>query len=256
MLPPHRQGVAIRGLTSACGAVAPGGDEAVEGGFRHRVMDAISAWHLRACPKAGAKTRFRDEADALTQQLSEYVYNLFESNVDIVLKYLRAGASRELVPTVNAQLIDSLCALFISLMPKAKLNLDPAAFDATCKVLQSMFYFSLIWSMGASIEEGHWPTFDEMLRDQINAANVKFPGGGDVHDYYVDLPDATFKPWKEIVPEFVYDPKASYFDMLVPTVDTVRYAFIFERSVDVMKPVLFTGHSGVGKSVVIADTNR
>ena len=37
------------------------GDEAVEGGFRHRVMDAISAWHLRACPKAGAN-RFRDRA--------------------------------------------------------------------------------------------------------------------------------------------------------------------------------------------------
>ena len=59
---------------------------------------------------------------------------------------------------------------------------------------------------------------------------------------------------KDVVPDFQYDPKAAFFSMLVPTIDTVRYAFIFERSVDVMKPVLFTGHSGVGKSVVIADT--
>ena len=71
-------------------------------------------------------------------------------------------------------------------------------------------------------------------------------------DYFVDLPDKAFKPWKEVVPDFAYDQKTPFFSMLVPTVDTVRYAFIFEHSVDVMKPVLFTGHSGVGKSVVVA----
>ena len=73
-----------------------------------------------------------------------------------------------------------------------------------------------------------------------------------MHDYFVDLPDKAFKPWKEVVPDFAYDQKTPFFSMLVPTVDTVRYAFIFEHSVDVMKPVLFTGHSGVGKSVVVA----
>ena len=91
-----------------------------------------------------------------------------------------------------------------------------------------------------------------------SAHGVAFPGGGDVHDYYVDLPNKDFKPWKDVVPDFEYDVKTPFFSMLVPTVDTVRYSFVFERSVDVMKPVLFTGHSGVGKSVVIAagDTFR
>ena len=188
----------------------------------------------------------------LTQQLTEFMMSLFEANIDVALSYVRAGASRELVPTVNSQLIESLCALFISLLPEAKLDLNAEAFDGTKKVITSIFYFCLIWSIGASIDETHWPTFDEMVREQIGNAGVSFPGGGDVHDYFVDLPDKAFKPWKEVVPDFAYDQKTPFFSMLVPTVDTVRYAFIFEHSVDVMKPVLFTGHSGVGKSVVVA----
>ena len=46
----------------------------------------------------------------------------------------------------------------------------------------------------------------------------------------------------------------SYFDMLVPTMNTVRCSYLLERSLNVSKPMLFTGHSGVGKSVVVADT--
>jgi hypothetical protein len=41
--------------------------------------------------------------------------------------------------------------------------------------------------------------------------------------------------WKD-TPDFTYDPKVSFFSMLVPTVDTVvRYSFVFTKS------LLFTG---------------
>ena len=56
------------------------------------------------------------------------------------------------------------------------------------------------------------------------------------------------------MPTFVYDVNLSYFDMLVPTMNTVRCSYLLERSLNVSKPMLFTGHSGVGKSVVVADT--
>ena len=48
-------------------------------------------------------------------------------------------------------------------------------------------------------------------------------------------------------------PGEPFYKILVPTVDTTRYAYIFEKSMLVERPVLLTGHSGVGKSVVIAD---
>ena len=66
----------------------------------------------------------------------------------------------------------------------------------------------------------------------------------------VDLPTRTSSTWKEIVPEFKYDPKMPFFDMLVPTVDTVRSPSCFEQSSEAKPTLLFTGHSGVGKSVL------
>ena len=38
-----------------------------------------------------------------------------------------------------------------------------------------------------------------------------------------------------------------YFDILVPTVDTVRYGFLMHRLLSVRHSVLFTGTTGVGK---------
>ncbi len=44
--------------------------------------------------------------------------------------------------------------------------------------------------------------------------------------------------------------------MIVPTVDTLRYSYLVERLSSVGKPVLFTGGTGVGKTVIINDVLR
>lgn len=38
--------------------------------------------------------------------------------------------------------------------------------------------------------------------------------------------------------------------MLVPTVDTVRFSYLLECYLDVQRSVLFTGVTGVGKSII------
>ena len=42
-------------------------------------------------------------------------------------------------------------------------------------------------------------------------------------------------------------PQTPFFDILVPTVDTVRFGFLLEKLLDVGHSVLFTGTTGVGK---------
>ncbi len=56
--------------------------------------------------------------------------------------------------------------------------------------------------------------------------------------------------WEKIVPKFNYDKTKPYFEMLVPTVDTVRYGFLMDKLLAVNRSVLFTGETGVGKSVI------
>lgn len=55
------------------------------------------------------------------------------------------------------------------------------------------------------------------------------------------------EPWDKIIPSFVYDPEVPYFDLLVPTVDTVRYGYLMESLLNIRYSVLFTGTTGVGK---------
>ncbi len=52
------------------------------------------------------------------------------------------------------------------------------------------------------------------------------------------------------MPKFVYDPATPYFEMLVPTIDSVRYGYLMEKLLAVKRSVLFTGETGVGKSVI------
>lgn len=56
--------------------------------------------------------------------------------------------------------------------------------------------------------------------------------------------------WEKVVPKFVYDKNKPYFEMLVPTIDSVRYGYLMEKLLNVHKSVLFTGETGVGKSVI------
>ena len=53
--------------------------------------------------------------------------------------------------------------------------------------------------------------------------------------------------WDKIVPAFKYNNETPFFEMLVPTVDTVRFGFLLETLLSVNHSVLYTGSTGVGK---------
>ena len=53
--------------------------------------------------------------------------------------------------------------------------------------------------------------------------------------------------WEKVIPVFKYDPEVPFFDMLVPTMDTVRFGYLMEKLLAVNRSVLFTGTTGVGK---------
>lgn len=55
------------------------------------------------------------------------------------------------------------------------------------------------------------------------------------------------EPWEKIIPCFSYNSEIPFFEMLVPTTDTVRYGYLMEKLLSVNHSVLFTGITGVGK---------
>ena len=62
--------------------------------------------------------------------------------------------------------------------------------------------------------------------------------------------------WEKIVPRFVYNPELPFFDMVVPTTDTVRFGYLLEKFLAVGHSVLYTGFTGVGKVGFVIWTPR
>lgn len=50
--------------------------------------------------------------------------------------------------------------------------------------------------------------------------------------------------WLKLMPPFIYDGDKPFFEILVPTIDTVRFGYIIEKMIDAKKPVFVTGETG------------
>lgn len=69
-------------------------------------------------------------------------------------------------------------------------------------------------------------------------------------DWKINLTTYQWESWITIVEEFNFDPEVRFFDILVPTMDTAKFGYIAETLFRNHKPVMFTGDTGVGKSVL------
>ena len=62
-----------------------------------------------------------------------------------------------------------------------------------------------------------------------------------------------WRAWGDAVPSFTHTPDTQFFDIIIPTVTTVKYGSLFKVLTSVGYPVLLTGESGCGKSVLITE---
>ena len=128
-----------------------------------------------------------------------------------------------------------------------------------------------------------WELFDTMTRDLFDIDSpigVRLPPGNDsMANYFIDMESGQFSLWSSLVPstraliakavsnQFAISDTLNTLDdpppmknqleidrSLVPTVDTVRYAFLLSLMALKGQPVLLTGETGVGKSALIQDT--
>jgi dynein heavy chain len=66
-----------------------------------------------------------------------------------------------------------------------------------------------------------------------------------------DVRKQAWIPWMDTVPEFLLDPKTPFSEIAVPTIDTIRSAYLLEILVKHNFNVLCCGATGTGKSVVV-----
>merc|ERR1719502_1843784 len=178
----------------------------------------------------------------------------FEAPMNFVYKKLK-----EPITTYPVQQSTNHCVIFQALFnekapTKGHAGLNFASFDeATLNELATkVFVYALVWSVGVSNLNG-FDAFNDYLRDFLSdeGINCGIPGLGTVYDYFVDLEKNEWVKFESIIPSFKYSKELPYFQIMVETVDTVRFGYCFEILVSMMKPFFATGVTGTGKTALI-----
>ncbi|KAL7406937.1 hypothetical protein ABVT39_000487 [Epinephelus coioides] len=141
--------------------------------------------------------------------------------------------------------------------------------DRLKELIEPWFFFSLVWSVGATGDAASCKRFSAWLKNKMAEEKIElcFPEEALVYDYRLD--DAgisNFKDddedeetkvqwvnWMKYAESVVIKPETNYADIMVPTPDTVRMSFLMDMLLTNKKPVLCIGPTGTGKTLTMSD---
>uniref|UniRef100_A0A1I8GGQ9 DHC_N2 domain-containing protein n=1 Tax=Macrostomum lignano TaxID=282301 RepID=A0A1I8GGQ9_9PLAT len=182
------------------------------------------------------------------EDLVDYVFELFNKYIDPGLTFIHKKCTQAMAQ-VNIAKVMTVCNLFQSLLcgPGA----PSLAGDENKPLVCTSFVFSYLWGVGGNTIDANWDSIDNFVRQQFeDNGDARLPSTGDLWSSYVDMDTKRMDLWEKIIPTFTYNKSIPFFEMVVPTVDTVRFGYLLEKSFALGRSVLFTGGTGVGKSVV------
>ncbi|XP_034255936.1 dynein heavy chain 6, axonemal isoform X2 [Thrips palmi] len=187
----------------------------------------------------------------LQDDFKEFVLDLFKRAVDRIFYHIAKHCDQG-INQVDMGKIQALCAIYEALL------LEPGALDMSTadklrlkNFLCQAFIFSALWGIGGNILETGRDGLDICIREIFDDhPDARLPTSGDVWSLYINVSARRMEQWTKVMPSFHYDPQTPFFDLLVPTQDTVCFTYILEKMMTVNKPVLYIGGTGVGKSVI------
>jgi len=123
-------------------------------------------------------------------------------------------------------------------------------------VIESMYIWCLIWSIGGALLEDSRVRFDKHVKQLSNRPCVATASKSHlpeepIYDHYFSLEQPPC--WRRWEPT-KYEPPVpfEFSQILVPTIDTMRYTFLLQKMVEKRSPVLFIGASGTAKTVTVS----
>nr|XP_020824636.1 dynein heavy chain 12, axonemal isoform X2 [Phascolarctos cinereus] len=197
------------------------------------------------------------------KEYQELLQELFDWLIPSALR-VRQKKCKELIPTSNSNVVISLTRLFEVLLCKVAAE-DPNGKHIRVWIM-ACFIFSLIWSIGGTCDTDGRLVFDSFIREIITGKNEEHPippgvgkwecnfdERGLVYDYTYEMKNrGRWIHWNELIrTTSLGEKKAKIQEIIVPTMDTIRYTFLMDLCLTYEKPLLFVGPTGTGKSVYV-----
>ena len=213
----------------------------------------------------------------ISEDMKDLVKENFERLMPPLLNFIRKGGVKELSPTSDANLVKSCMNLMDTLMDEFH---DEEKFKTlnereVASWLECIFLFSCVWSLGASVDNDGRNKFNELFRELLDgplSLDTKqkfhildmvqgpsrpylcpFPSKGLVYDYrFIKEGMGKWELWIEEIKDAPPIGKDMQFsEIIIPTIDTVRYTYLVKQLVEHQKQILIVGPTGTGKSVYI-----
>ena len=162
---------------------------------------------------------------------------------------------RTSVPHSDLNMARQLCRMLTAILAP----LDPPLEDAN--VLEAVFVFCIVWSVGAALVSQDRGKFDQFLK-KTSGMNVMDGGCGcgslpgkssTLFEYVFDIESRQWKSFEDLVEDYTPPADGKFSSILVPTLDTVRSAYLMNIVFSYKLPLLFIGESGTAKTVTIQD---
>jgi len=189
------------------------------------------------------------------------IKDLFKKYVPSILHSVRTEY-KELIATTNIGCVNSLINIFNSLINHMKdtdfKEIKEDDLKNTVKILQSQFFFSLIWSLGGSLDEASRKKINEQLINMISINDPdlsnEIPSEETLYDYKYDTTSGTWIKWIDTIDKEPDIPQnAEFSSIIIPTKDTGRYLYLMDLLITNTIPLLVVGPTGTGKSKYIID---
>uniref|UniRef100_A0A8C3XBZ8 Dynein axonemal heavy chain 1 n=1 Tax=Cyanoderma ruficeps TaxID=181631 RepID=A0A8C3XBZ8_9PASS len=210
----------------------------------------------------------------IMQRFSQQLASLFKRFLQEAIDFLRSSV-KEIITSTDSNLATSLLVLLECLyqpfIPIKGFKTIPREKIARMgELIEPWFIFALVWSVGATGDSPGREAFSSWLRKKMAKERVRllFPEEGLVYDYKLndaglssteDMDEDTpifqvhWEVWLDATAKFTMVPDTNFCDIIVPTMNTVRMAYLLELLLTNYKPVLCIGPTGTGKTLTIAD---
>ncbi|CAL8325422.1 unnamed protein product [Merluccius merluccius] len=196
---------------------------------------------------------------------SPLILELFHWLLPPALRVLRKHC-REVVSTNDSNTVVSLCRLFEVLLAEP-VGEDPGNNNIRTW-LMAAFAFSLVWSVGGCCDAESRERFDAFCRETLSGKTDGHPvpaavgkwecpmeEKGLVYDYSYEFKGkGRWVHWNDAIKNVsLGDKNTKVQDIIVPTLDTVRYTYLMDLCINNAVPLLFVGPTGTGKSVYVKE---
>lgn len=184
-------------------------------------------------------------------EMCDLLLHLIETFVPVAIAFVREKC-REKMPSNDHNLMQSCLNLLASCLTSGALSTTNA--NDMAGLVRMYFVFAVTWSVGANIDDASRSMFNNFCLSHFGSLLDSSQDGNqvtNVYDVVVDDTTGQWVPWVAKTPAFTFVPDASYFTMVVPTQDTTRFRYLLEKLMLANHHVLYSGETGVGKSVIM-----